>query len=651
MNKYTIGVFAHANAGKTTLTEHLLVKAGVISNAGRVDAGNTVTDNLSVEKSRGITVRSSLISFQSEDNLFYLIDTPGHIDFVSEVERAMSVLDLAILVISGVERVEAQTYDIFNTLVNNKIPTIIFVNKLDRAGADLNLAIQEIKKEFGVETIQLNDFCKDKVQEKQLKDIAEQLSNVDDEILKIFVNNSLTKKNVEKSLLQNFKDLKCYPVFCGTALNDIGVDEIYNFLGKVFVERQTTSELSLFVYQTRVDGSTQNCYVKNYGKPLKTKDIIEIEDYKFKLDNIFIPKGNILEKTDILDCGDVAIIKALEFSSGTWIGKKTRETTLNFQKPLFSISIKPKDESKKIELANALKILNIEDKNLNLSFNEMLKVLQVDIMGKVQAEILEQFLKERFDIETEISPLNLIYKEQPIKTGTGTCSYTSCSAVEFCVRPLEKGSGIVYKNSDNVVGKMLKSYQKQIERLVKENLKNTPYGWELTDAEITLVNARYDSVASKPMHFNICVPIAMMRTLQNCETKLLEPINEVVIIVPENISMTLNNYLKNMNFVIENVENSDGKVKYFCVIPAKLNEKVKMDITKFCGGLAKFYTHFKEYSQSLDSCENLNRNADTRNEVLFVQNFMNGNIKLLDKEKKHKAKGKFSQRKFDKDDI
>ena len=192
MNKYTIGVFAHANAGKTTLTEHLLVKAGVISNAGRVDAGNTVTDNLSVEKSRGITVRSSLISFQSEDNLFYLIDTPGHIDFVSEVERAMSVLDLAILVISGVERVEAQTYDIFNTLVNNKIPTIIFVNKLDRAGADLNLAIQEIKKEFGVETIQLNDFCKDKVQEKQLKDIAEQLSNVDDEILKIFVNNSLT---------------------------------------------------------------------------------------------------------------------------------------------------------------------------------------------------------------------------------------------------------------------------------------------------------------------------------------------------------------------------------------------------------------------------------------------------------------------------
>ena len=153
--KLTLGIFAHANAGKTTITEHLLFHTGVIKSIGRVDNGNTVTDNLKVEQERGITVRDTLVSFELGDKTIQLIDTPGHVDFSAEVERAINVLDGAVLVISGVEGIEAQTFTIWRALKEKNIPVIIFINKMDRQGADFDKVLGELKNLLNIPTLTL----------------------------------------------------------------------------------------------------------------------------------------------------------------------------------------------------------------------------------------------------------------------------------------------------------------------------------------------------------------------------------------------------------------------------------------------------------------------------------------------------------------
>jgi len=422
-------------------------------------------------------------------------------------------------------------------------------------------------------------------------------------------------------------------------------------LGTLKKEIKYTNELSSFIYQIRIDNNIQNTFIKNYGRPISSKEIICVNDEAFKIDNIFIPVGNKEEKVTKIESGDVAIIKGLNLESGVWIGQEAKQTNLIFQKPLYSISISPENVEDKIILAESLKILNKEDPNLNLQFNNLLQTLQIDIMGKMQAEIIQQFILERFNIKTKISNLSLIYKETPKKIGVGACSYTSVSAVEFKITPLPKGSGIRYVNSQFAKGNMLPKYLKQIERLVKENLKNTCLGWELIDAEIMLNTCRYDSVSSEPMHYNICTPIAIMRTLNNCGTKLLEPINDVKIVVQIQQKNNLLNYLNRHNFCITNFETNEKQCVAYCEIPASNSSNLGIDLIKECSGLVKIYSNFKEYAHCNAVVENQYRSYDTRNETQFVQTFMNANIKLLDKEKKKKRKIKFSQRRYDKDDI
>ena len=645
MNKYTLGIFAHANAGKTTLTEHLLFKAGIIQNIGRVDNGNTVTDDLSVEKSRGITVRSSLVSFMAKNNLFYLLDTPGHIDFISEVEKAIPVLDVAILVISGVEKVEAQTHDIFNALIQNKIPTIIFINKLDRNGANLNETITDIKKIFKVNTLQITDYISNKTTMLKDSELIEQLCSYSDSVLEKYLNNAYNSKNILNDIIELFKNATAYPIFCGSSLNDVGVNEVFNFLECLTLNKNYLNEQSLYAFQTRFDGLTQNIYVKNYGTNVVCKQSVFIDEEKYKLDNIFIPKGANLEKSDLIETGDIAVIKALDIPYGTWIGTKAKQVKLNFQKSIFSVNITPKNAEEETELAQALKILYKEDKNLNLTFNKTHKILQIDIMGKIHAEIIKQFLLDRFNLDANFSKINLIYKETPIETGYGSCSYTGNSAVDFSISPLPKGSGICYKNSEKIIGKMLERYLKQIERLVKTQLNNTPYGWQLTDALITLENARYDSIGSEPMHYNVCVPIAIMRALTKCKTKLLEPLNTVTITAPKEYEEGILAYLYKKSIIIKSISNDTLKTEIKCDIKAKICEEIKLDLTNLCNGLAKVYSTFLNYTETTDTLENSNRLFNTKNETTFVQTYMNQNIKLLDKTKKRKAKIPFALRK------
>ena len=643
-NKITIGVFAHANAGKTTVTEQLLKCAGVIKSVGRVDHGNTVTDNLKVEQERGITVRSSLVSFLAGKNRFDLIDTPGHIDFVAEVERSMSVLDCAIMVVSGVEGVEAQTYQIYKSLTENNIPTIVFINKMDRHGASL----EKVKKEFDANLrgkfIYLNKVDENgKIENFNNDDIVEQIAEFDEDTFEKYINNKKIKST--DKILELFKNGNVLPVLSGSALNGLGVDKLFEFLSQVSVKNEKKDELSALVYQVRVDNGIKNAYIKMFGGEISKRQSLSINGEMLKIKNLLLADGNKLMEVGSIKQGDVAIIQGSELACGQIIGKQPNQTLLNFHKPLYSVEVVVKDGD--IEnVVNALRILTIEDPYLNFQFNEKTSQLRINVMGQVQAEIIKQFILERFDVEVELKDFGVIYKETPVQESTGKASYTSCSAVEFRITPLKRGEGIVFV--DEVKQETIHpKYVKQIERLINYYKENSLHGWELTDCKISLISARSDSVISEPMHFNIATPIALYRALKEVGTQLLEPYNKYDLITNEKDLKTVMSMLSNFDASITNIEYGSDSIIVHGKCSAMASSKILQTLPVLTSGLGKIVIEFDSYKPTDVIKENQFAGYDPRNEIDFIQTQMGQTCKLLDKQPGRTHRVKYSQRKYD----
>lgn len=642
-NKITIGVFAHANAGKTTVTEQLLKSAGVIKSVGRVDYGNTVTDNLKVEQERGITVRSSLVSFSAGKNNYDLIDTPGHIDFIAEVERSMSVLDCAIMVVSGVEGVEAQTYQIYKSLSENNVPTIVFINKMDRFGASLS----EVKKDFDANLhgrfVYINKVDNGKITNFSNDEIAEQLAEFDEDSYDKYVNNKKIK-SVER-LLELLKSGEVMPVFSGSALNGLGVDKLFDFLSQISLSHEKQDELSALIYQVRVDNGIKNAYVKMFGGEISKRQSLTINGESFKIKNLLVANGNKLMEVDTIQQGDVAIIQGSNLACGQVIGKYPPHVKLNFHKPLYSVEVVVKKSE--IETAvNALKILTIEDPYLNFQYNKKTSQLKINVMGQVQAEIIRQFIAERFDVDVELKDFGVIYKETPMKESTGKASYTSCSAVEFRVTPLKRGEGIVFV--DEVKQETIHpKYVKQIERLINYYKENSLHGWELTDCKISLISARSDSVISEPMHFNIATPIALYRALKESGTKLLEPYNRYDLITNERDLKAVVSMLSNQGATINNIEYGKEAIIIHGKCSALDSSKILKTLPVITSGLGKIIFEFDNYKPTEVIKENQFAGYDPRNEIDFIQTQMGQTCKLLDKQPGRTHRVKYSQRTYD----
>lgn len=641
--KITIGVFAHANAGKTTVTEQLLKSAGVIQSVGRVDYGNTVTDNLRVEQERGITVRSSLVSFYADKNHFDLIDTPGHIDFVAEVERSMNVLDCAIMVVSGVEGVEAQTYQIYRSLSDNNIPTIVFVNKMDRIGASL----ASVKKDFDVNLhghfVYMNNVENGKIIDFDNDEMTEQLAEFDEYSFDRYFSNKKVK-SLER-LLNLLKSGKAMPVFSGSALNGLGIDRLFRFLSQLSISHERQDELSALIYQVRVENGIKNAYVKLFGGEISKRQSLNINGETFKIKNLLVANGGKLTEVDAITQGDVAIIQGSDFVCGQIIGKEPPHNKFNFHKPLYSVEVVVKEGE--IENAvNALKILTIEDPYLNFQYNEKTSQLKINVMGQVQAEIIKQFIAERFNVEVELKDFGVIYKETPVRESTGKASYTSCSAVEFRITPLKRGEGIVFVNEvkqETIHPK----YVKQIERLINYYKENSLHGWELTDCKISLISARSDSVISEPMHFNIATPIALYRALKESGTKLLEPYNKFDLITNERFLKTVISMLSNQGAAINNIEYGSESIVIHGKCSAIDSSKILKILPIITSGLGKIIFEFDSYKVTDIIKENQFAGYDPRNEIEFIQTQLGQTCKLLDKQPSRTHRVKYSQRTYD----
>jgi len=632
-NIMTLGVFAHANAGKTTITEQLLVHTKVKKQTGRVDHGNTTTDNMKIEQNRGISVRASLVTIPLPNKTIQLIDTPGHVDFSAEVERAINVLDGAILVISGVEGIEPQTQVIWNMLKEKQVPTIIFINKMDRMGADYDRILGEICAKLDSRIIPKIIVKKDEKTKDGLiyiepthDELAEKLADIDFDTMEKYINNEeISSEYIESKIQELSSTGELFCVYGGSALLDEGMKLLIEAIDKYLpaYKKMKSDKFSGYVYTVKRENEVRELYVKTLAGKLENREEIMTKDGKNeRIRTLSIIDGFTKKKVNSLDAGKIGIITGLSAKCGEFIGEEPIGfKRISFINPLFQTTIQAVNKSQEMELIKALEIINDENPDLQAMFNKQTGQIVIKLMGALQAEVIDNILTERFGIKTKFSNPIIVHKETPISVGYGEAYYTRVSGVGFEVKPLPKGSGLKYQ-SKFPTDYLFPKYQKQVERLVKFYCQQGLFGWEVTDAEISLVHGKCDNVGSEPADFNIAVPIALMRALKNAGMKILEPNMYYTVNCSKDNYKNILGQVSNYGVLYDSIDYDGMNVKFSGIAPLREILDLPTAIIKLSGGHAsmiqKPYGYTDYVGDELVQREYVGN--DPRNEEEFLMN-------------------------------
>jgi len=531
--KKTIGIFAHVDAGKTTFSEQLLYHTKAIRNLGRVDYKTSFLDNNDIERERGITIFAEQAIFNIDDSEYILIDTPGHVDFSAEMERALSVIDYAILLVSAVEGVQGHTETVWNLLRKYKIPTFIFINKIDRVGASVEDTINDIKENLSKDVILV-----DKVNDMD-ESLIEFISEKNEDLLEKYFEGKYEERVWIDEFKKQIKDELAFPCFKGSALLDNGVEEFIESFHKLtytkyndFLDRPFKGR----VYKVRYDKSgTRITYIKGLEGKLKVRDEISHlneENFREKVSSIKIPNGTKMSIVDTVEAGELFCITGIT-ALNPGDGINTEKINFNIvptlkSKVIFDNSYNVKD------ILRYFRILESEEPALNILWNEELKEIQVSIMGKIQLEILKEIAKDRFNINIEFGPCEIMYKETISKEVIGYGHFEPLkhyAEVHLKLEPNKRGTGITFVNNCHA-DNLSTGHQNLIKSHIFEREHNGILtGSPVTDINITLLTGRAHNKHTEGGDFREATFRALRQGLEQVENILLEPYYKLKITV------------------------------------------------------------------------------------------------------------------------
>ncbi|AFU68334.1 ribosome protection translation G-like protein factor that confers tetracycline resistance TetM/TetO-like protein [Psychroflexus torquis ATCC 700755] len=543
-----IGILAHVDAGKTTLTEQFLYNSGAIKILGSVDKGSTRTDSLDIEKERGISIKAATTSFEWKGVKINLIDTPGHVDFSSEVERVLCIVDTAVLVVSAVEGVQAHTLNIWDSLKELQIPTLIFINKIDRQGADAETTIAQLEHDLKAKPVVLfssenegltnaaitsvfNTSTHTEIKEKTIEHLLE----CEEHLLERFLNSeSITDDDYLQRIRRLTIDNMITPVYTGIAKKNIGVTELMDGIIDYCPTSKTTTtkELSAFVFKLehhKIYGTM--AHVKVFSGELSSKSTIYNHTQQLESKINQTKQLHHTKYTDnvILTAGNIGVITGvLGTKSGDVIGNPEGIPKLpQLHIPVLTVQVIPDNNTDYNALAEALQQLDREDPSLSFKWFKAEKELQLLLMGQMQIEILEYVLNTRFSIKASFTDPEVVYKETISSKAEGYIRYwmpKPCWAImTFLIEPAPLNSGVRYRSIVSQNDVHIK-YQNEIERSIPKALVQGILGWEVTDVKITLIKGEDHNVHSRPGDFNLATPMGIMQGLKIGGTHLLEPI-------------------------------------------------------------------------------------------------------------------------------
>jgi len=551
--KLNLGILAHVDAGKTTLTEQFLFLTGVTRALGTVDDGTAMTDFLDVERKRGISVKASNAPLEYKGTFLNIIDTPGHVDFAAEVERSMMVLDAAVLVISAVEGIQSQTEVLIEALVKTKTPTAVFINKIDRVGSRADEICRELKERFSLPLLMCSTLTDEGTKgarshgfsladESFLEDVLAMLPDGERLMEAYLMGTEIDLHELTAQLTDAFAKLALYPVFFGSAKEGVGVEPLLDFLSTYGSQPKNVDgeELSGIVYQITHDKTMGRiAHVRLFGGTLKNRDgiVFQGKEKEEKISQIRRYSGSRFTDIGVATKGDVAALCGLSGAKvSDIIGTLSDEYHYPISVPFLKVKVFPQTPAQMPALLNAFHELCAEDPKLDMEYLTEKKELNIHITGAIQLEILTILIEERYGLQVTFSPPTVIYKETPIKKGFGFDAYTMpkpCWAiVGLDIEPAPRGSGLIY-HSVVPPKQIFYRYQNHIATSVPQALKQGLYGWEVTDLKVTLVSGEHHTLHTHPLDFFLATPIAVMKGLIDCGTTLLEPMQQMRITAKE----------------------------------------------------------------------------------------------------------------------
>ncbi|HDR8180762.1 TPA: TetM/TetW/TetO/TetS family tetracycline resistance ribosomal protection protein [Bacillus thuringiensis] len=553
MTTINIGIVAHVDAGKTSLTERILYETNVIKEIGRVDSGNTQTDSMELERQRGITIKASVVSFFIDDIKVNVIDTPGHADFIAEVARSFRVLDGAILVISAVEGVQAQTKILMRTLQKLNIPTILFVNKIDRSGANTEKVMKQIKEILSNEAFPFYSVENEGTKEARIidynsyDDCMELLAPYNESLLESYVNNEivsdvLLREELEKQIQQ----ANVYPTFFGSAMTGIGVTKLLENISDLILANKSAENevLSGVVFKIEREPSGEKiAYVRVFSGHLQVRKYVDIQRddalaHKEKIKKIcMFHNGNAVQASTV-SSGEFCKVWGLkDIKIGDIIGERTDYIkNIHFADPQMEAAIEAVPKERIHDLFAALMELCEEDPLIKVWKDDFHNELYIRLFGEVQKEVIETTLLEKYNLQVAFSNTRVVCIEKPIGVGNsaevmGEKANPFYATIGFKVERGELNSGITY-NLDVELGSLPLAFHKAIEDTVFQTLKQGLYGWKVTDIIVTLTHTGYASPVTTASDFRNLTPLVLMDALKQAETCVYEPVNEFELTVP-----------------------------------------------------------------------------------------------------------------------
>ena len=637
MKLLNLGFLAHVDAGKTTTVEQILYHTGTVRALGTVDRGSTQSDFLPIERQRGISVASASVAVEWDDLRVNIIDTPGHMDFTGEVERALSVLDAAVLVVSAAEGIQSQTERFWKALREMNIPTIIFLNKLDRPGSRPEVVLAALHAKLSPQIIPITRYhnpitasqadrvlvmSNDSAVSRETSisnDSAISIENApiaEDGILELCETDAeLATQYLEGKPLDPYAALirqtaagKAFPLVHGIAINGTGIPALAAAIKKYLPAKPPTpsGDPTGIIYKIEHDKTLGKlAHVRLYTGSLKNRDLITIhrpgtDPTQEKITQIRKISGQKREDASQLRGNEIAALCGLTSAKiGDIIGELSPRHTPRISAPLFTVQVSGPTGTES-QLLQAISELSAEDPLMNYAWHREERELTISIMGKIQLEILTYLLQERYNIAANFSAPSVIYKETPANRGIGLERYTMpkpCWAVvKLQVDPLPTGSGYQYESiiDGHTLGYR---YQNHVATATAEALKQGRLGWETTDLKVTLIDGEDHKFHTHPLDFFLATPIAVMKALEDASPTLLEPLVKLRLTAEEAHTGRLIGDIIEMRGEFDTPVITGGKVEIEAIVPVATSMDYPVQFASLTSGMGMINIDFHSYKK------------------------------------------------------
>lgn len=596
MNKIVIGILAHVDAGKTTLSESMLYLTGNIKKLGRVDNKDAYLDNYELERSRGITIFSKQAMLEIGQTQITLLDTPGHVDFSAEMERTLQVLDYAILVINGADGVQGHTITLWRLLDMYEIPVFLFINKMDQNGTDQNKIMKDIKN-------QLDDSCIDFGSEGSEK-FNEQLAMCEEGMLEDFL--KMGHVNKEK-IREAIKERKLFSCFFGSALKLIGIEKFMESLLRYMIIPDYPPEFGAKIFKiARDEQGNRLTYMKITGGGLKVRDALTNNVWEEKVNQIRIYSGQKYDVVNDIEAGSVcAVTGLLHTRPGEGLGiEKDSDTPV--LEPVLSYQILLPQGQDPRQMLPKLRQIEEEEPELHIIWNEQLQEIQAQLMGEVQIEIIKSLVQSRFGVNVSFGAGKIVYKETITEMTEGVGHFEPLrhyAEVHLLLEPGELGSGLLFetKCSEDILGK---SWQKLVlTHLQEKEHKGVLTGSAITDMKITLVSGRAHMKHTQGGDFREATYRAVRQGLMEANSILLEPYYDYVLEVPKDMVGRAMTDIEKRKGTSE-ITHTNGLMTVLCgSVPVSTMRNYQQEVITYTKGTGRLFCSLKGYAPCHNEAE------------------------------------------------